>query len=252
LNMSDKIKIIILAGGKGERMQSSEPKALAVFKGKTFLQHILNTILSLHLPNKPIIVIGHKKERIKEVLGNDHEYVEQKQQLGTGHAVKSAQNAIHPNHKIILVLSADQPLISQETIEHIISKHIEKNPSITIGTVVVPDFSEWRNGMEHFGRIIRGTDGLIKKIVEFKDATDEEKKIKELNPALYAFDSEWLLNNIDKIKNENAKKEFYLTDLIKIACNQNRKIETVPIVNIIEGLQPNTKEELDILERLTV
>jgi len=93
---------------------------------------------------------------------------------------------------------------------------------------------------------------LVKKIVEFKDASDKEKKIKELNPALYAFDAKWLWGNIEKIKNENAQSEYYLTDLIKIAVDQNKNIEAVPIADIIEAFQPNSKEELETLEKLIV
>jgi UDP-N-acetylglucosamine diphosphorylase/glucosamine-1-phosphate N-acetyltransferase len=252
MEKSDKIKIIILAAGKGNRMQSDEPKALAMLHGKPFLRHILDTISTLNLPEKPVIVIGHKKERVEEVLGNEHVYAEQKEQLGTGHAVMSAKNSISPEHEIILVISTDQPLVSKETLERIISTHEQKKPTITIATLTVDDFKDWRVGFNHFGRIIRGADGLVKKIIEFKDATEEEKAVKELNPALYAFDAGWLWENIDKLKNENAQAEYYLTDLVKIACEQNKKVEAVPVANLIEGLQPNTKEELELLENLAL
>jgi bifunctional UDP-N-acetylglucosamine pyrophosphorylase/glucosamine-1-phosphate N-acetyltransferase len=249
---TDKIKIIILAAGKSTRMKSDTPKALTMFKGKAFLKHILDTIEKLNLKIKPIIVVGHKKELVKEALGENYIYAEQHEQLGTGHAVMSAKNAIDSSHKTILVLATDQPLVSKETLEHIIKKHTEKKPIMTIGTVTVPDFEDWRVGLNHFGRIVRDIDGTIKKIVEFKDANDEEKNLKELNPALYAFDARWLWENIDKLKNENAQGEYYLTDLIKIACDQNKKIETVQIENITEALQPNTKEEVENLAKLVV
>ncbi len=246
----ENVQIIILAAGKSKRMKSDEPKALAPFKDRPLLQHILDTVAKLHLPTKPVIVVGHKKERIKEVLGNDHNYAEQTEQLGTGHAVRSAKGSVHPDNKIILVISADQPTLSRETIERIISKHLEKNPTITLATVLVPDFEEWRSGLRHFGRIIRGSDGQVADIIEFKDATEREKLIKELNPAVYAFDAPWLWENIDKLRNENAQGEYYLTDLIKLACNQNKKVESVPVANLIEALQPNTQEELAALEKL--
>lgn len=250
--MKDDTQIIILAAGKGVRMKSDEPKALVKFKNKPLIKHILDTIATLHLPIKPIIVVGHKKERIIEVLGNNYSYAEQEKQLGTGHAVASAKNKVHPNHKIVLVLSSDQPLISKETIERLLKKHSEKKPTITMATVSMPDFEQWRSGLRHFGRIVRGSNGEVVGIVEFKDATEKEKLIKELNPAVYAFDSDWLWKNINLIKNENVQGEYYLTDLIKMARNQNKKIEAIPVANLIEGLQPNTKEELEILEKISV
>ena len=247
----ENVQIIILAAGKSKRMRSDDPKALAFFKGRPLLQHILDTVAKLYLSTEPIIVVGHKKEKIKEVLGSGHKYAEQAEQLGTGHAVQSAKDFVQKDHKIILVISSDQPTLSEETIKRIISKHIEKKPIITLATVLVPDFEEWRSSLRHFGRIIRGDDGQVVDIIEFKDATEKEKLIKELNPAVYAFNSDWLWKNIDKLKNENAQGEYYLTDLVKIACDQNKKVEIVPMANLIEALQPNTKEELEALEKLT-
>lgn len=229
-------------------MESDDPKALSVLRGKPFLKHILDTLDQLELPIKPIIVVGYQKEKIFDTFGNDMNYVLQEEQLGTGHALMQAQNKTHKDHDIVIVLSIDQPMISKKTIQNIIDTHKKTKAIITIGTVVLPDFNEWRRGLINFGRIMRDTNNKVIKIIEYKDATLSEKKIKEINPAIYAFDSIWLWDNINRLKNINAQNEYYLTDLLDIASKDNLKIETVLVSNIIEAFQPNTKEELEILE----
>jgi bifunctional UDP-N-acetylglucosamine pyrophosphorylase / glucosamine-1-phosphate N-acetyltransferase len=249
-NILNKVQVIILAAGKGKRMESDGPKALTQLKGKPFLQHLLDTLKNVHLPIPPVIVVGHKKEDVIKAIGENKKYAHQKEQLGTGHAVLSAKNSLHTDHDIVLVLSTDQPMVSKETILKIIERHVSEKPVITLGTVVLPDFDDWHSTMMHFGRIIRNENGKVVKNVEFKDANEMEREIKEVNPAIYAFDKDWLWKNIDKLKNNNSQGEYYLTDLIGLAFSQGKEVEAVPVYDIIEGLQPNSKQELEILESL--
>ncbi|MEK7185469.1 MAG: NTP transferase domain-containing protein, partial [Patescibacteria group bacterium] len=207
---TSKLQVVILAAGKGTRMESADPKALSLLRGKYFLKHILDTVESLGLELKPVIVVGHKKERIFEELGRGLNYAHQTEQLGTGHAVLSAKANLDHAHEDILVLSTDQPLTSKETLAALIDTHLKNKATVTLATALLPDFEDWRKGVTRFGRIVRDRDGLLERIVEYKDANDEEIELREVNPAVYVFSAKWLGSNIDNLKNENTQKEYYI------------------------------------------
>lgn len=250
MSEKNKIKILILAAGKGKRMQSDLPKILLPLKGKRMIDHVLKSIEKINI-GKPIAIIGHQAELVRSELKDQCDYALQEEQLGTGHAVASAKNNCEGAENII-VLSGDQPFISSETIINLIEKHTESGAKITFATSLLTDFNEWRSAFFGFGRILRenknpSQEPKVIGIKEYKDANDEEKNIKEVNAGCYMFEADWLWKNLEKIKNENAQSEYYLTDLLGIAWKNGDKIETIKIKSS-EALSANTREELAILE----
>jgi bifunctional UDP-N-acetylglucosamine pyrophosphorylase/glucosamine-1-phosphate N-acetyltransferase len=241
---TNKIQILILAAGKGKRMQSELPKVLAPLKNKPMIRHVLESIQKV-FDEKPIAIVGHKAELVQSELIDLCLYVLQKEQLGTGHAVSSAKN-ICKDAEHIIVLSGDQPLITHDTIKNLLDTHIKSGAKITFTTTEPQDFEDWRKVFNNFGRVLRNNEKVLG-IVEYKDASEGEKKIMEVNAGCYAFNAEWLWKNLEKIKNNNAQGEYYLTDLFKIASENGDSIETIKI-EPKEALGANTKEELETLE----
>jgi bifunctional UDP-N-acetylglucosamine pyrophosphorylase/glucosamine-1-phosphate N-acetyltransferase len=245
-----KIKILILAAGHGKRMQSELPKVLMQVKGKSMIRHLLEAVQKSGIDEKPVIIVGQKKELVMAELGKIYDYVIQEEQLGTGHAVMCAKEQLG-NAEQIIVLYGDQPFTSAETIRKLAQKHTVSGMKITMASVKVPDFEDWRACFTNFSRVIRDKNGKIVRTVEKKDATEEEIKITEVNPCYFCFEASWLWENLEKIKNNNMQKEYYLTDLIKIATEEKIEIESIEI-EPHEALGANSKEELGILERFAV
>lgn len=249
--MKKKIQIVILAAGKGERMNSKLPKVLVPLRGKPIIKHLLETIKNLPF-GKPYIVVGHGKEEVVQELGvGKYKYVEQKEQLGTGHAVNAVKHSVKDEADSIVILYGDQPFTSAETINKLIEKQLGTGKKIVMATVKLPDFEDWRANFLGFSRVIRDKNGKILKTVENKDATEEERKITEVNPCYFCFDAKFLWQELDNLKKDNAQKEYYLTDVLKAAVEKGIEIESVEI-NPKEALGANSKEELDILERFAV
>jgi bifunctional UDP-N-acetylglucosamine pyrophosphorylase/glucosamine-1-phosphate N-acetyltransferase len=245
----DTVQVIILAAGKGKRMESDLPKALTPLAQKPFLGHILEKIQTLGLSKQPVIVVGHKHEDVRSFAGDAYGYAHQSEQLGTGHAVAISEPYLDHDTETVVVLFADQPLLRAETIKELIETHLREHPILTMATTKVTDFGDWRKGFENFSRVIRDASGKLVRTVESKDATDAEKEITEVNPCYFVFDKAWLFEELKKLSNKNAQGEYYLTDLIGMACTEGLHIETVAI-DARESVGANSKEQLALLEEL--
>ncbi len=245
-------QIIILAAGKGKRMQHEKlPKPLIPVAGKPILLRLLENIKPFCTDFKPIIIVGEKGDMIRKVC-DDYVCIDQREQLGTGHAVAMAKEYVTkhaPMHSNVVVLYGDHPFVSLKTIEKLVSTHEKFSATLTMMTIVLPDFDDFRAVFEKFGRIKRNANGDVESIVEYKDATEEERKILEVNPAFFCFDAAWLWANIEGLGNDNVSREYYLTDLVKMALQQKKKVIAIPMDDHIEAIGVNTPEELRLAER---
>jgi len=242
----EQTQIIILAAGKGTRMGGDLPKAITPLGHQTMVEYVVDTVESLETKHKPIAVIGYKADMVQAVLGDRATYAIQDEQKGTGHAVMCAIPFIAPEIKNIVVLYADQPLVSKHTIEELVELHMSHHSKLSLATATISDDNLFTEQFYNFGRIIRDSENHISAIVEAKDASEEEKAIREVNPAYFCCDREWMVNALSSLENNNAQGEYYLTDLVKIAFSQEIRITSVTI-HEIEALGANTPEQLELL-----
>lgn len=242
-----KIQAIILAAGKGTRMNNGQaapkPKVLYEIGGKPMVGYLIDNLKKAGLA-KPVLVIGHKGELIKDKFGKSCDYIEQKEALGTGHAVKVCQNKLQGKFNHLVVCYGDTALTKPKTFNKLLSEHLKNKATITFLTTIFPNPNFYG-----YGRVIRGKKGNVSEIVEQKVATPEQLKIKECNSGAYIFEAEWLWQNIDKIK-KRPKGEYYLTDLIAMAIDQGKKVLAIPAPNFLEGLGVNSLDNLEEAEKL--
>ena len=229
------LKTLILAAGKGTRMKSNLPKVLHKVCGIPMVKKIAD-ICSQIGSEENILILGHKKEEVLKVLGNI-EYVEQKEQLGTGHAVIQAKEKLSGFDGTVMILCGDTPLLRKETLESLYKFHKESNATTTILTSI------YENPFG-YGRIVT-QDNKVVGIVEEKEATEAIKAIKEVNAGVYCFEAKSLLEALDKINNNNEKGEYYLTDVIAINFSENKVVKTFLLEDNDEILGINSKIELE-------
>jgi UDP-N-acetylglucosamine diphosphorylase/glucosamine-1-phosphate N-acetyltransferase len=236
------ISAVILAAGKGKRMKSELPKVLHKIAGKLILEYVIDTAKDFGF-KRIIVVIGHKAELVKDFLKDKNvEVIWQKEQLGTGHAVMQTKEALKDFKGDVIILCGDVPFLRKETIKKLVDLHRKTNASGTVLTAVLDEPKE-------YGRIVRGKNGLVKKIVESKDATEKEKKIKEINTGIFVFEKESLFESLEKTNTLNKQGEYYLTDVLELFCQENKRVAAKIVENSWETQGINSMEQLKEMER---
>lgn len=200
---------VILAAGKGTRMKSKLYKVLHPVLGKPMVEHVVDQLDQIGV-SRQIVIVGHGAEAVQDALGTRVEYAVQEQQLGTGHAVQMAEVELAGKPGATLVVCGDTPLLTAETLEALLAHHEAQQAKVTVLTAIADDATG-------YGRVIRGEDGNVRKVVEHKDASEAELAIQEINTGTYVFDNELLFDALRQVGNDNAQGEYYLPDVISIA-----------------------------------
>jgi bifunctional UDP-N-acetylglucosamine pyrophosphorylase/glucosamine-1-phosphate N-acetyltransferase len=244
------IQVIILAGGKGKRLGGERPKVLTPVRGRPIIRRLLDVVRSLSL--RPLVVIGHGADAVRTALGDGCDYVVQEEQLGTGHAVRCAASFVanRADIEFVVVLQGDHPFITSRAVSELVRAMADAPPEAAgaITTAVVPGFDGEYAPLEHYGRVLRDAAGGVQAIIEYKDASEAERAMREVNVGLYCFRSDWLWRNLDRLTNTNAAGEYYLTDMVGIAVHDGKRIIPVPVHDPAVAIGVNTPDELALAE----
>ncbi len=200
---------VILAAGKGTRMKSKLYKVLHPVLGKPMVEHVVDQLDQIGV-SRQIVIVGHGAEAVQDTLGTRVEYAVQEEQLGTGHAVQMAEAELAGKSGATLVVCGDTPLLTAETLEALLAHHEAQQAKVTVLTAIADEATG-------YGRVVRGEDGNVTKVVEHKDASEAELAINEINTGTYVFDNELLFDALKQVGNNNAQGEYYLPDVISIA-----------------------------------
>ena len=232
----DGLTTVILAAGEGKRMRSRTPKVLHQLCGRPLISYPLR--LAQTLADRVVMVVGPNADGVRALAGDGVTTVEQRERLGTGHAVLQARDAC-PSTGPLLVLAGDMPLLLLETIERLVEHHRASGAAATVLTAVV-------DRPQGYGRVLR-QGGRVKRIVEDRDATDDQKKISEINTSVYCFDARRLWPSLAEIKPDNDQGELYLTDVIGVLARAGAKVEAVTVADPVEAMGINDRKQLAAL-----
>jgi bifunctional UDP-N-acetylglucosamine pyrophosphorylase / glucosamine-1-phosphate N-acetyltransferase len=241
--MNENLEVIILAAGLGTRMKSATIKVLHSAAGRPIIDYVLDLAAGLS-PNPPVMVIGHQRDKVQEAVGSRARFAVQDQQHGTGHAVLQAAPVLEPDgvaKKRVLILSGDVPLTTPDTLRRLLDEHERSGNALTLLTMKLTDPAM-------YGRIVRDDKDAVLRIVEAKDASDEEKRIDEVNAGIYVFDGAHLFDNLRNLSPDNAQKEYYLTDLLAVVRNAGHRVGAVVVDDPVEALGVNSRADLAQVE----
>lgn len=245
-----KLATVIMAAGKGKRMRNPEKsKVMFDFKGVPMIEHVIN--LSLKIDSEIIIpIVGHQKQAVMDFISKRFaesmeciSFAHQDEQLGTGHALMQTREILEGFEGDVLILSGDVPLLKAETVMKFLNYHYDNGFQASLLSAI------FENPFG-YGRVIRSEDGTFVETVEEKDATDEQRKIQEINSGIYIVDCALLFEALTTLKTDNAQGEYYLTDIFKYFRDKKIKIGAVPVENNVEITGINTVEQLEELENL--
>lgn len=240
--MNEEIVAVVLAAGKGTRMKSNKSKLVHKIYGKELVKRVVETARKSDI-KEVVAVVGYKKEQVQIVLGDSVEYAYQDEMKGTGHAVLQAEKYLKDKHGKVVVLNGDVPIIRPETIKGLVEKSIHNKEYATLLTAIY-------NNPTGYGRIVRDEGGNIEEIIEEKDASEDQKRIQEINAGVYCFDIQELLTALKELKPNNSKGEFYLTDVVKIMNDKGLKTGAVIVKDNTEILGVNDRMQLELLTKV--
>jgi len=236
-------KAIVMAAGKGTRMKSELPKVLFQVCGRPMLFYVLDALEAAGI-EEIITVIGYRGDLVREAIQDRKgiRFAEQKEQLGTGHAVMMCRDILKDTNDPVMVIAGDSPMIQASSVNALFDEYNKiGNASCILGTI-------HKDNPFGMGRILRDAKGNFTGIVEERDATEEQKKITEINMSYYLFNTPDMLNALDGLKTNNNQHEYYITDIPAILLGQNKKVYALPVLKPVECLGVNTLDDLAVVE----
>lgn len=233
---------VVLAAGKGTRMKSELPKVLFPVLGRPMIEYVLDALREAGVEQMHVVV-GYRSELVREALNRhrDVDFVEQREQLGTGHAVMMARDVLSRHEGPVFLIAGDSPMLQAASVRRLFEEYDRGRPACIIGTT-------YKDDPTGLGRIVRGAQGEFMGIVEQKDATPEQQQIREVNMSTYLFHAPDLLWALDHLRDDNAQREYYLTDCPGILKREGREVRALDVLQPCEALGVNTIDELGAVE----